>query len=59
MQLDINARGNGACPLCVRDGSCRLQRLLKASLENEGDRGEPGMEIVIYNCPMFQEKVRP
>lgn len=59
MRLDINPRGNGACPLCMRDASCRLKRLLSASLAAEPDPVESGMEIVVYNCPMFEEKVRP
>ncbi len=56
MRLDINPRGNGACPLCSRDASCRLKRLLSASLEEETDRNESGMEIVVYSCPSFSEK---
>lgn len=59
MRLDINPRGNGACPLCKRDSSCRLKRLLSASLEGEADDEGGGMEVVIYNCPMFEEKVGP
>ncbi len=55
----MNPRGNGACPLCTRETSCRLKRLLSASLEGEADPGESGMELVIYTCPLFQEKVRP
>ena len=59
MRLDINPRGNGACPLCTRDASCRLKRLLSSSVEAEADPSESGMEIVVYNCPYFAEKVRP
>ena len=59
MRLDMNPRGNGACPLCIRDSSCRLKRLLSASLEPESDPEDSGMEVVIYTCPLFQEKVRP
>jgi hypothetical protein len=43
----------------MRDASCRLKRLLSASLAAEPDPVESGMEIVVYNCPMFEEKVRP
>jgi hypothetical protein len=59
MRLDMNPRGNGACPLCVRDANCKLKRLLSASLEGEPDVSDMGMEIVIYACPLFAEKVRP
>ena len=55
----MNPRGNGACPLCVRDANCKLKRLLSASLEGEPDVSDMGMEIVIYACPLFAEKVRP
>ena len=34
MKLDINPRGNGACPLCVTSGNCRIQRQLIANVSN-------------------------
>ncbi len=59
MRLDINPRGNGACPLCKRDASCHLKRILAASIDGETDSSDSGMEIVVYTCPSFVEKVRP
>lgn len=59
MRLDINPRGNGACPLCTRDSDCRLKKLLSSSMGEVADPSESGMEIVVYSCPYFQEKVRP
>lgn len=53
MKLDINPRGNGACPLCVHNETCSLQKALTKSL-NEYSGME--MEIVIYECPQFKEK---
>ncbi len=53
MKLDINPRGNGACPICVHNDQCRLQKALAKSL-NEFSGME--MEIVIYECPQFKEK---
>ncbi len=54
MKLEINPRGNGACPLCSRNGECKLQKLLAASIEREGDSSE--LEVVIYTCAKFSEK---
>ncbi len=56
MQLDINPRGNGACPLCAAQGACRLQERLAASLSEAPDAENGGMEIVVYSCPSFREK---
>jgi hypothetical protein len=54
MKLEINPRGNGACPICARNGACKLQKLLAASIEKEGDGSE--LEVVIYTCAKFSEK---
>jgi len=54
MKLEINPRGNGACPLCSANGNCRLQSKLAASLADvKGAQAE--MEIVVYSCSYFQE----
>lgn len=53
MKLEINPRGNGACPLCAADGDCRIKRLLAAGVEEAGSDSE--MEIVVYACPYFSE----
>jgi len=55
MQIDINPRGNGACPLCRQNGSCRIQKALAGSLETISDQDAP-IEIVVYSCPLFKEK---
>jgi hypothetical protein len=54
MKLEINARGNGACPLCSAQGNCRIHRNLAAGVE-KGLADSP-MEIVIYSCPYFSER---
>lgn len=57
MQVDLNPRGNGACPLCDHNGSCRIQKKLEASVASFHDRDEtPPMELVVYSCPQFKEK---
>jgi len=56
MRIEINNRGNGACPLCAVSGNCRIQDTLTETIKdslNEDDL----MEIVIYSCPQFEEKV--
>ena len=59
MKLEINPRGNGACPLCVAHGPCRIQRALIETVDKLGPAGDEGMEIVVYSCPYFKEKVAP
>lgn len=59
MNLDINPRGNGACPLCAANGACRIQRRLRESIDecpgcSDPDSGD--LEIVIYSCPGFKER---
>jgi hypothetical protein len=56
MKLEINPRGNGACPLCAANGDCRLQKRLQANLAEVADADDMGMEIVVYSCPHFTEK---
>jgi hypothetical protein len=53
MKLDINPRGNGACPLCRSNEDCRLKQTLARSLS--AFKGME-MEIVIYQCAQFTEK---
>lgn len=55
MTLDINPRGNGACPLCASNGNCKLQQLLARSVADVSGGEEPSMEIVVYTCPYFRE----
>lgn len=61
MTLDINPRGNGACPLCALNKACMLQRRLKENADavNPSSGPEMEMEIVIYTCPYFKERVAP
>jgi hypothetical protein len=54
MELQINPRGNGACPICALEGRCTIQSALKDSLK-EKNKGEE-LELVVYTCPRFKEK---
>jgi hypothetical protein len=54
MKLEINGRGNGACPLCSYAADCRIHKLLESGVEDAGAASE--MEIVIYTCPYFSER---
>ena len=54
MKLEINPRGNGACPLCSATGNCRIHKLLASGVEEAEADSE--MEIVVYTCPYFSER---
>jgi hypothetical protein len=56
MQIEINSRGNGACPLCDSNGKCRVQDTLKKAMDSFSSREDP-MELVVYSCPQFEEKL--
>ncbi|MCL2067115.1 MAG: hypothetical protein FWG99_06585 [Treponema sp.] len=56
MQVDINSRGNGACPLCETNGKCRVQDTVTRALAVFSSEEDP-MELVIYSCPQFDEKL--
>ncbi|GHV25135.1 hypothetical protein FACS189498_3100 [Spirochaetia bacterium] len=55
MQIEINSRGNGACPLCQANGNCRVQETLAGGMEVFSGKDDP-MELVVYSCPQFEEK---
>jgi hypothetical protein len=55
MHVDINTRGNGACPLCADAGNCQIQDMLTETLDVFTSEDNP-MELVIYSCPQFVEK---
>jgi len=55
MKVDINPRGNGACPICLNSGNCRIQDTLSKTLDNFSKSDDP-MELVVYSCPQFQER---
>jgi len=54
MKVEINPRGNGACPLCKTSGNCRVQDTLNNAMKDYSDENNP-FEMVIYSCPRFQE----
>jgi hypothetical protein len=54
MRLEINPRGNGACPICSLSDDCRIQNLLASGVEQALEPAE--MELVIYACPYFSER---
>jgi hypothetical protein len=55
MQVELNSRGNGACPLCAAAGNCQVQDTLTETLDDFSSENDP-MELVIYSCPHFEEK---
>ena len=57
MKVEINYRENGACPLCVHNGRCILQQSIRDSLDEFDTGRDDEMELVVYTCPRFKEKV--
>ncbi|MDR1566092.1 MAG: hypothetical protein LBS48_02270 [Treponema sp.] len=55
MQVEINSRGNGACPICNSTGNCRIQDTLTKAMAVFSNENDP-MELVVYSCPQFKEK---
>ncbi|MCL2179639.1 MAG: hypothetical protein FWB83_00780 [Treponema sp.] len=55
MHIELNSRGNGACPFCSISGNCQIQETLRQTLDVFTSE-ENQMEIVIYSCPRFEEK---
>jgi hypothetical protein len=55
MNVELNSRGNGACPLCALNGECHIQDTLAETLNEFSAENDP-MEMVIYSCPYFKEK---
>jgi len=56
MRIEINPRGNGACPLCAANGNCRVQDTLTDAIDSFSSKDDP-MELVVYSCPQFKEKL--
>jgi hypothetical protein len=56
MEVEINSRGNGACPLCNLNGRCRVQDTLLKAMKTFSSEDDP-MELVVYSCPQFQERL--
>ena len=56
MIVEINSRGNGACPLCASNGQCRIQDKIVSEMKIFSNEDNP-MELVMYSCPQFQEKM--
>jgi hypothetical protein len=55
MRVDLNSRGNGACPLCAFSGNCHIQDTIKETLDAYSSESDP-IELVIYSCPKFSEE---
>ncbi|MDR2618671.1 MAG: hypothetical protein LBC62_07350 [Treponema sp.] len=55
MQVEINSRGNGACPICKSTGNCRMQDILTKAMTVFSNEDDP-LELVVYSCPLFKEK---
>ena len=59
MNLELNPRGNGACPICLHLKDCVIRKRLITSIADVTSPDGEGMEIAIFACPSFTEKDRP
>lgn len=57
MDVNINIRGNGACPICAREQNCGARRRIAEAVRDFRDPLGHGMELVVYACPLFKEKM--
>ena len=57
MKVEINNRDNGACPLCIYNGRCILHDTVRGSLDDFDKNDAQEMQLVIYTCPRFKEKI--
>jgi len=55
MQVELNPRGNGACPFCTIAGACPVQKTLREAMNEFSSDDDNSMELVIYSCPFFDE----
>lgn len=60
MKVDLNPRGNGACPFCAAYGDCGILRRLSEDIREIDPPPEVSdddiLEMVIYSCPYFRER---
>ncbi len=55
MIMRINPQGNGACPICRKNGRCPIQNALRASVEELPGSRQGELQLAIYVCPQFSE----
>jgi len=56
MKIQINPRGNGACPLCRFHEKCLIQDSIEKHTAGTYREGE--LALVIYSCPKFEENTK-
>lgn len=59
MNLELNPRGNGACPICSHITDCAIRRRLISSIAEVSAPDGESMEVAVFACPSFAEKDRP
>ena len=58
IDIRFSALDTGACPFCVKCDKCCVINSLKESIKKSiSPRFDDVMEIVIYRCPEFEEKI--
>lgn len=58
VDIRFSALDTGACPFCVRYNQCHVIDSFKESIEKTiSPKFDNVMEVVIYRCPEFEEKM--
>jgi len=58
IEIKFSAQSTGACPICKRFDNCHiLQALRKTLAETCSPVSDDTMELVVYRCPEFKEKL--
>ena len=58
MEIKFSAQSTGACPLCRRFETCHiLSEMRKTLSECCSPVSDDTMELVVYRCPEFKEKL--
>ncbi len=54
-KIDINKKGNGACPMCTHEKFCFIRNSIADALKSVDSTQQEHLELVIYECPRFEE----
>ena len=55
IEVEFNKKGNGACPICIKNKKCRIQETTSHTLLLLKENSDIELELVIYRCPKFIE----
>lgn len=56
MDVKVSPMGTGACPFCKKNDRCIILVKMREAMRDIRDPEKSGLEIVVYSCPLFEEK---